>query len=88
MGGIEAGVAIFLLIAFIGGIAIGGIAIVSFASRREDKLHSLTGQAPGPVCQGARILTGLGVRGTGFYSAAPRPGYDGDEGPQGQEPQW
>jgi hypothetical protein len=63
MSGLEAAVAIFLLIAFIGGAAIGVVVIVSIASRREDKLFSLSGEAPDALCRGARRFTGLWTRG-------------------------
>lgn len=63
MSGLEAAVAIFLLIAFIGGVVIGVVVIVSIASRREDRLFSLTGQAPDAVCRGARRFTGVWTRG-------------------------
>jgi hypothetical protein len=86
MGSIEAGVAILLLIAFIGGMALGVVAVVAYASRREDRLYSLTGKAPGPASQGVRILTGAGTLGTGFLSAGLRSEYDRDEAAQGQEP--
>ena len=87
MGGIGAEFAIFSLIVFLGGIFIGVIVVASLASRREDDLHSLTGEAPGPVCQGARWLTGAHTLGSGFVSPAkwtgrapasrPGPGDDG-----------
>ena len=86
MGGMDVLVAIALLIAFIGGALIGVITIVSFASRREDRLYSLTGRAPGPACQGARVLTGAGVRGSGFLSSGLRSGPVADEDTLGQEP--
>jgi hypothetical protein len=63
MSGLEAAVAIFLLIAFIGGVGIGVVVIVSIASRREDRLFSLTGEAPDTVCRGARRFTGVWTRG-------------------------
>lgn len=87
MGGIEAGVAIFVLVAFIGGVMIGVVGVVAFASRREDRLYSLTREAPGPASAGARILTGASTRGTGFVSASLRPWYDEDEAAHGQEPE-
>jgi hypothetical protein len=74
MGGIGAVFAIFLLIAFLGGILIGVIVIASLASRREDDLHSLTGKAPDSACEGTRRLTGAHTRGSGFFSSATRPG--------------
>jgi hypothetical protein len=85
MGSIGAVFAIFLLIAFLGGVFIGVIVIASLASRREDDLHSLTGEAPGPVCQGARRLTGAYTRGSGFVSPAMRSGGDVRTGPDGGE---
>ena len=85
MGSIGAVVAIFLLIAFLGGIFIGVIVIASLASRREDNLHSLTGEAPGPVCEGTRRLTGAHTRGDGFLSSAMRSGGDARTGPDGGE---
>ena len=52
MSGIAVAVAIFLLVAFIGGVVLGVVVIVSVASRREDRLFSLTGEAPDAVCRG------------------------------------
>ena len=43
--------------------ALGIVLVVSFASRREDRLYSLWGKAPDPACQGARRLLGVWVRG-------------------------
>jgi len=63
MSGIDAAVAIFLLIAFIGGIVIGVVVIVSIASRREDRQFSLTREAPDAMCRGARRFTGVWTRG-------------------------
>lgn len=63
MSGLEAAVAIFLLIAFFGGVVIGVVVIVSIASRREDRMFSLTGDAPDAVCRGARRFTGVWTRG-------------------------
>jgi hypothetical protein len=59
MSGIEMVVAIFLLIAFIGGAVIGVVVIVSIASRREDRLYSLAGEAPDAMCRGARRFMGV-----------------------------
>ncbi len=63
MNGLEAAVAIFLLIAFISGTLIGVVVIVSIASRREDRRYSLAYEAPDAVCRGARRLLGVGTRG-------------------------
>jgi hypothetical protein len=79
MNGVEVVMmAISLLIAMVGGIVIGVIVIVSAASRREDRLYSLTGEAPGPACEGARWLTGVGVRGYGSAPAGRAGGESGD----------
>jgi hypothetical protein len=89
MSGIQADVAIALLVAFLGGIAIGVILIASLASRREDHLYSLTGEPPDAACEGTRWLTGAYTRGDGFQSPLRRPGTaaaDGtghDDGPHG-----
>ena len=53
MGSVEVAVAIVIVVVFALGIAIGIVLVVSFASRREDRLLSLWGEAPGPAC-GAR----------------------------------
>ena len=83
MGGIDVGeVAILILIVFIAGAMGGVILIVSFASLREDRRYSLTGDAPDSACAGARWLTGARVRGDRFVSAGLR----GDEDTPGQEP--
>jgi hypothetical protein len=58
LSGIGVSVAIFLLVAFIGGVVLGLVVIVSVSSRREDRLYSLTGEAPDAVCRGARRLMG------------------------------
>jgi hypothetical protein len=41
------------------GVAAGVIAVVSMAVRREDRLGTLMGDAPGLVSRGARRLTGI-----------------------------
>jgi hypothetical protein len=87
MGGIDVGeVAIILLIVFMAGAMGGVVLVVSFASLREDRRYSLTGEAPGPVCAGARRLTGVGVRGDRFVSVGLRGDENGGEDTQGQEP--
>jgi hypothetical protein len=81
MSGIAVAVAIFLLVAFIAGVVLGVVVIVSVASRREDRLFSLTGEAPDAVCRGARRLVGAGTRGgwpvevPGEDDDAPREAY-------------
>ena len=47
---------------FFFGAAVGGILIVSWGIRREERDFSLTRQAPGQVSQGTRRVTGLYVR--------------------------
>jgi hypothetical protein len=87
MGGIDVGeVAILILIVFIAGAIGGVILVVSFASLREDRRYSLTGDAPDSVCAGARRLTGALVRGDRFVSAGLRGDENGSEDTQGQEP--
>ena len=87
MAGIDVGeVAIILLIVFIAGAMGGVVLVVSFASLREDRRYSLTGEAPGPVCAGARWLAGVGVRGDRFVSAGLRGDADADEDAHGLEP--
>lgn len=62
MSGIEVAVAVALLIAFTGGVVMGVVALVSVASRREDRLSTLTGEAPDALCRGARKLIGVWTR--------------------------
>ncbi len=76
MNRVEVMVAILLLIAFIGGIVIGVVVIVSVASRREDRLYSLTNEAPDPLCEGTRRLIGASVRGHGFVSHETGPDWE------------
>lgn len=81
MGGIDAGVAILLLIALVAGISIGIVVVVSIASRREDRLYSLDGKAPDPACRGARWLTGVTTRGPrAWEDTGPRPGSEDTRG--------
>ena len=63
MSGIEATDAIWILAVFLGGIALGAVAIVSAAIGREDRRFSLSGAAPDSLTQGARILVRFGSRG-------------------------
>jgi hypothetical protein len=63
MSSVEVAAGIGILGIFILGIVIGIVLVVSFASRREDRLYSLWGEAPDPACQGARRLLGVWVRG-------------------------
>ncbi len=63
MSNAQVAVAMVIVFAFALGIAIGIVLIASFASRREDRLMSLWGEAPGPACGGMRRLVSAGVRG-------------------------
>jgi hypothetical protein len=75
MSGIEVEALIFVFIAFAMGVLIGVVAIASYAYRREDERGSLSGRAPGAVCQGARRLTGVGTIGpAGWIIPGQRPG--------------
>jgi hypothetical protein len=85
MGSADAEFAIFLLIAFLAGVLIGVIGVTSLASRREDRLYSLTGEAPGPACEGTRVLTGAHTRGTGFLASEMRPGWYADTDADGKD---
>jgi hypothetical protein len=58
-----AGVVVVVIIAlFLGGIAVGVIAVVAVSVRREDRRYSLGGDAPDRVSQSARWLNGVGRR--------------------------
>jgi hypothetical protein len=85
MGSVEVVVAMVIVFAFALGIAIGVVLVASFASRREDRLMSLWGEAPGPACGGVRRLVSAGVRGGAPVSGLHHYG-KGDTGP-GQEPE-
>ena len=63
MSSMAVAVGIGILGLFVLGVAIGIVLVVSFASRREDRLYSLWGEAPDPACRGARRLLGVWVRG-------------------------
>lgn len=66
MGGSAASVAFMILAAFLGGVALGVVGIVAVAVRREDRLFSLSGAAPGAAARGARRLTRFGGSGSHF----------------------
>jgi hypothetical protein len=73
MSDIEIQAAIGLIIVFATGIFIGIIVIASCAYRREDRRGSITDPAPDALCQGARILTGVGtIGGPGWLIPEPR----------------
>ena len=48
---------------FLGGIAIGVIAVVAVSVRREDRAFSIAGDAPDRMSRSARRLNGFGSRG-------------------------
>jgi hypothetical protein len=50
------------IVIFVAGAAVGGILLVSWGIRREERDFSLTRRAPGLTSQGARQVTGLWVR--------------------------
>ena len=50
------------IVIFVAGAAVGGILLVSWGIRREERNFSLTRKAPGQASQGARQVTGLWVR--------------------------
>ena len=84
MSGVEVVAAMVILFAFAIGIVIGVVLIASIASRREDRLYSLWGEAPDAACLGVRRLVGIYVRGD-----RPDHGFrgldDDDDGTVGRE---
>ena len=50
------------IVIFAAGAAVGGVLLVSWGIRREERDFSLTRRAPGLASQGARQVTGLWVR--------------------------
>jgi hypothetical protein len=67
MGGSSAATVAYLILAvFLGGVTLGAVAMVAIAVRREDRLYSLSGAAPGAAARGARILTRFGGAGSHF----------------------
>ena len=66
MSGSAASVAYLILAAFLGGFALGVVAMVSVAVRKEDRHYSLSGAAPGAAARGARWLTRFGGSGSHF----------------------
>ncbi len=55
-------VAIGTTLVFGTGFLAGVIAMVAMAVRKEDKRHTLTGEAPGRAARGVRRLAGVGLR--------------------------
>ncbi len=66
MSGSAASVAYMIMAVFFGGVALGVVAMVAVAVRKEDRLYSLSGAAPGAAARGARRLTGFGGSGSHF----------------------
>ena len=66
MSGSAASVAYLILATFLGGVTLGIVAMVAIAIRREDRLYSLSGAAPGAAARGARFLTRFGGAGSHF----------------------
>jgi len=61
-----AAVAYLILAVFLGGVTLGVVAVVAVAVRREDRLYSLDGAAPGAAARGARWLTRFGGAGVHY----------------------
>jgi hypothetical protein len=85
MGSIEVVAAMVIVFAFALGITIGVVLVASFASRREDRLMSLWGEAPDAACGGVRRLVSAGVRGGVPVSGLRH--YGGNDPGPGQEPE-
>jgi hypothetical protein len=67
MGGSSAATVAYLILSvFLGGVTLGILAMVAVAVRREDRLYSLSGAAPGAAARGARFLTRFGGAGSHF----------------------
>jgi hypothetical protein len=78
--------AIGILVDFLFGVMIGVVLSASFASRLEDYRYSLVTAARHPICDGARILQGVYVRG-GNHPAGLRVGRGGTQRvPGGRDP--
>lgn len=60
MNGSAAAVAYLILAVFLGGVAIGVVAMVAVAVRQEDRMYTLSEGAPSAIAGGARWLTGFG----------------------------
>jgi len=66
MSGSAASVAYLILAAFLGGFALGVVAMVAVAVRREDRAFSLSGAAPGAAARGTRWLIRFGGAGSHY----------------------
>jgi NhaP-type Na+/H+ or K+/H+ antiporter len=47
---------------FLGGVMVGVLAVMAVAIRREDRRHTLVGEAPDRLSRNARRLTGMARR--------------------------
>jgi hypothetical protein len=56
---------------FLGGVAVGVIAVVAVAVRREDRRYTLCGVAPGRLASSARWLNGVAFRDLDAESLRP-----------------
>ena len=65
-GNSAAAVAYLVLSVFLGGVTLGVVAMVAIAIKREDRLYSLSGAAPGAAARGARFLTRFGGAGSHY----------------------
>lgn len=96
MDAIAALTAIMLLVDLLGGVMAGVVTGASVASVREDMDYSLTGAVRNALCDGARVIHGVTVRGSGFVTDGLRgarengdndvPGENSDQDTQGQDP--
>ena len=66
MSGSAASVAYLILAVFLAGVTLGVVTMVAVAVRKEDRLYSLSGAAPGAAARGARWLTRYGGSGSHF----------------------
>ncbi len=66
MNGNAASVAYLILAVFLAGVTLGVVAMVAVAVRKEDRLFSLSGAAPGAAARGARWLTRFGSAGSHY----------------------
>ena len=62
MDRIMVAVVIGIALVFAAGVILGFLVTISMASRREDRLGTLTRQPPDAAARGARRLYGLGLR--------------------------
>jgi hypothetical protein len=73
---IMAGVVVTIAISvFLGGVMVGVLAVMAVAIRREDRRHTLVGEAPDRLSRNTRRLTGMTRVGMGdeFLRPAGQP---------------